>query len=307
MSGCCGGGSGTHTRRSRACWELSLRTHGRTDRQTDRHTGSQAFQVCVPGLRAQCQSHSGPRPPGIPQAAGPTATLWEWGRGQAGSWAVAMETTAWEPRPARLSVTEAPWLRPPGIPQAAGPTATLWEWGRGQAGSWAVAMETTAWEPRPACLSVAEAPGPAPCQLRDSAGQACARVAGCGSVVLLCGPWAPRPGPGGRGGHTGSLCLCGQARPCRELTALPRAGRELQSSPCLSSERERERLSEAGGWRRVSSRGEARPRAGLGQRAGDRVKEPTAPRSRRSRRAAKRPRTGRLQRAAEPSSRAVNV
>ena len=231
--------------------------HTRTDGQTDRHTGSQAFQVCVPGLRAQCQSHSGPRPPGIPQAAGPTATLWEWGRGQAGSWAVAMETTAWEPRPA--------------------------------------------------CLSVTEAPGPAPCQLRDSAGQACARVAGCGSVVLLCGPWAPRPGPGGRGGHTGSLCLCGQARPCRELTALPRAGRELQSSPCLSSERERERLSEAGGWRRVSSRGEARPRAGLGQRAGDRVKEPTAPRSRRSRRAAKRPRTGRLQRAAEPSSRAVNV
>ena len=106
--------------------------HTRTDGQTDRHTGSQAFQVCLPGLRAQCQSHSGPRPPGIPQAAGPTATLWEWGRGQAGSWAVAMETTAWEPRPACLSVTEAPWLRPPGIPQAAGPTATLWEWGRGQ-------------------------------------------------------------------------------------------------------------------------------------------------------------------------------
>jgi hypothetical protein len=86
--------------------------HTRTDRQTDRHTGSQAFQVCVPGLRAQCQSHSGPRPPGIPQAAGPTATLWEWGRGQAGSWAVAMETTAWEPRPACLSVTEAPGPAP---------------------------------------------------------------------------------------------------------------------------------------------------------------------------------------------------
>ena len=32
VSGCCGGGSGPHTRRSRACWELSLRTHGRTDR-----------------------------------------------------------------------------------------------------------------------------------------------------------------------------------------------------------------------------------------------------------------------------------
>ena len=94
--------------------------HTRTDGQTDRHTGSQAFQVCVPGLRAQCQSHSGPRPPGIPQAAGPTATLWEWGRGQAGSWAVAMETTAWEPRPACLSVTEAPWLRPPGIPRQLG-------------------------------------------------------------------------------------------------------------------------------------------------------------------------------------------
>ena len=59
VSGCCGGGSGTHTRRSRACRELSLRTHGQTDRQTDRQTDSPAsaspWPMCAtqrPGLPA---------------------------------------------------------------------------------------------------------------------------------------------------------------------------------------------------------------------------------------------------------------
>ena len=69
MSGCCGGGSGPHTRRSRACWELSLRTHGRTDRQTDTQAARPSRSACQ-GSEPSVNHTRGPAHPESPRQLG---------------------------------------------------------------------------------------------------------------------------------------------------------------------------------------------------------------------------------------------
>ena len=119
MSGCCGRGSGPHTRRSRACWELSLRTHGRTDRQTDTQAARPSRSACQ-GSEPSVNHTRGPAHPESPRQLGQLPPCGSGGEVRQGA-----GPSPWRRRPGSPAppACQSPRLRAPppvssGIPQA---------------------------------------------------------------------------------------------------------------------------------------------------------------------------------------------